>query len=228
MLRSRSRRSLNSPERSAAAAADVLEVKLVQGIDQLAADRWDACIGADQPFLSHAFLAALEASGSACQETGWLPLHVGGRAGRPPARLRADVSQEPLLWRVRVRLGLGQRVRARRRALLSEAAGGGAVHPGAGAAPAAGTRCRAGGAHGARPWPGRGRRAARRVVAARHLLPGIRMGVPRGRGTAQAPGGAVPLAQSRLSGASRTSSPRSRAASARPSARSAPGSPSRA
>jgi predicted N-acyltransferase len=57
-------------------AADVLEVKLVQGIDQLAPEQWDACIGADQPFLSHAFLAALEASGSACQDTGWLPLHA--------------------------------------------------------------------------------------------------------------------------------------------------------
>jgi predicted N-acyltransferase len=54
----------------------VLEVKLVQGIDQLTPDSWDACIGADQPFLSHAFLSALEASGSACQDSGWMPLHA--------------------------------------------------------------------------------------------------------------------------------------------------------
>jgi hypothetical protein len=67
---------LSSPERRAATAAGVLEVKLVQGIDQLAPDRWDACSGADQPFLSHAFLAALEASGSVSRRTGWLPLHL--------------------------------------------------------------------------------------------------------------------------------------------------------
>jgi uncharacterized protein len=67
---------LSSPERLAGTAAGGLEVKLVQGIEQLAPHQWDACIGADQPFLSHAFLAALEASGSACQETGWLPLHA--------------------------------------------------------------------------------------------------------------------------------------------------------
>jgi predicted N-acyltransferase len=67
---------LSSPERRTATAAGVLEVKLVQGIEQLAPQQWDACIGADQPFLSHAFLVALEASGSACQATGWLPLHA--------------------------------------------------------------------------------------------------------------------------------------------------------
>jgi len=66
---------LSSPERCVTPAG-VLEVKLVQGIDELAPERWDACIGADQPFLSHAFLSALEASGSACQDTGWLPLHA--------------------------------------------------------------------------------------------------------------------------------------------------------
>jgi predicted N-acyltransferase len=67
---------LSSPDAGAATAAAVLEVKLAQGIEKIAPDQWDACIGADQPFLSHAFLAALEASGSACQGTGWLPLHA--------------------------------------------------------------------------------------------------------------------------------------------------------
>jgi predicted N-acyltransferase len=37
---------------------------------------WDACAGADNPFLSHAFLLALEESRSATLETGWLPQHV--------------------------------------------------------------------------------------------------------------------------------------------------------
>jgi hypothetical protein len=54
----------------------MLEVRLVQGIEQIEAAAWDACAGADQPFLSHAFLAALETSGSVSAETGWLPLHL--------------------------------------------------------------------------------------------------------------------------------------------------------
>ena len=66
---------MSSPER-AAAVADTLQVKLVQGIGQIDAHVWDACIGPDQPFLSHAFLSALEDSGSASQRTGWLPLHL--------------------------------------------------------------------------------------------------------------------------------------------------------
>nr|WP_245514303.1 GNAT family N-acetyltransferase [Camelimonas lactis] len=37
---------------------------------------WDACAGGDNPFVSHAFLNALEQSGSASAETGWLPLHL--------------------------------------------------------------------------------------------------------------------------------------------------------
>ena len=56
--------------------AEPVQVRLVQGIDQIDAAAWDACAGADQPFLSYAFLFALEASGSAGGETGWLPLHV--------------------------------------------------------------------------------------------------------------------------------------------------------
>ncbi len=72
---------MSSPEPLGRAAAGPLEVKLVQGIEQLDAAGWDACAGADQPFLSHAFLSALEASGSACGDTGWLPLHVVVEAG---------------------------------------------------------------------------------------------------------------------------------------------------
>ena len=37
---------------------------------------WDACAGADDPFVSHAFLSALEDSGSATPETGWQPQHL--------------------------------------------------------------------------------------------------------------------------------------------------------
>jgi uncharacterized protein len=71
---------LSSPER-APAGADTLQVKLVQGIGQIEARTWDACVGPDQPFLRHAFLAALEDSGSASQRTGWLPLHLVAESG---------------------------------------------------------------------------------------------------------------------------------------------------
>jgi uncharacterized protein len=67
---------LSSADLTAVRAAASLEVRLVQGIEQIDAGQWDACAGADQPFLSHAFLAALEASGSVSRRTGWLPLHL--------------------------------------------------------------------------------------------------------------------------------------------------------
>jgi predicted N-acyltransferase len=40
------------------------------------AAEWDACAGPDNPFLRHAFLEALEESGSARPETGWAPHHL--------------------------------------------------------------------------------------------------------------------------------------------------------
>lgn len=44
---------------------------------------WDACAGTANPFVSHAFLSALETSGSATATTGWqpLPLVIDGAAG---------------------------------------------------------------------------------------------------------------------------------------------------
>lgn len=51
-------------------------VRVVTGLAEIAAAEWDACAGGTDPFLSHAFLEALEASGSATAETGWLPQHL--------------------------------------------------------------------------------------------------------------------------------------------------------
>ncbi|MGK9166831.1 GNAT family N-acetyltransferase [Inquilinus limosus] len=51
-------------------------LKLVSDISTIDAAAWDACAGPDNPFLSHAFLSALEESGSATAETGWLPQHL--------------------------------------------------------------------------------------------------------------------------------------------------------
>jgi len=52
------------------------EIELKGGIETLAAEAWDALAGAANPFVSHAFLEALEASGSAAVATGWQPLHL--------------------------------------------------------------------------------------------------------------------------------------------------------
>ncbi len=40
---------------------------------------WDLCAGPDNPFVSHAFLGAVEDSGSATARTGWLPQHAALR-----------------------------------------------------------------------------------------------------------------------------------------------------
>jgi uncharacterized protein len=55
---------------------DGITVKIVPRLADIPAAEWDACAGADNPFLSHAFLEALEASGSATSQTGWLPQHL--------------------------------------------------------------------------------------------------------------------------------------------------------
>ena len=53
-----------------------LTVRVVEKLAEIPAAAWDACAGANNPFLSHGFLEALEASGSATAETGWLPQHL--------------------------------------------------------------------------------------------------------------------------------------------------------
>lgn len=51
-------------------------VRVVERLSEVPAAEWDACAGSDNPFVGHAFLEALEASGSATAETGWLPQHI--------------------------------------------------------------------------------------------------------------------------------------------------------
>ena len=50
-------------------------------IAEIPAAEWDACAGPGNPFVSHAFLSALEDSGSANARTGWLPQHAALRDG---------------------------------------------------------------------------------------------------------------------------------------------------
>ncbi|HEY1991992.1 MAG TPA: GNAT family N-acetyltransferase [Gammaproteobacteria bacterium] len=55
-----------------------VKVQIHRSIDDISPAEWDS-LAAENPFLRHAFLAALEHSGSACAETGWLPVHVSCR-----------------------------------------------------------------------------------------------------------------------------------------------------
>ncbi len=54
----------------------ILTMTLHAAIAEVPAADWDACAGDDNPFVSHAFLSALEDSGSANARTGWLPQHA--------------------------------------------------------------------------------------------------------------------------------------------------------
>ena len=64
-----------------------ITARLADGVRAIPAEDWDACAGADNPFLSHAFLSILEESGSAVARTGWqpIPIVVEAADGRPGA-----------------------------------------------------------------------------------------------------------------------------------------------
>ena len=64
--------------------SDTYALSLHASIHEIEAAEWDACAGAANPFVSHAFLSAVEDSGSAGPRTGWMPRHAGLRddAGR--------------------------------------------------------------------------------------------------------------------------------------------------
>ncbi|MBG6118045.1 MULTISPECIES: GNAT family N-acetyltransferase [unclassified Sphingobium] len=58
--------------------------RIAAGVAELPRAQWDACAGADNPFVSWDFLSALERSGSVGEGTGWqpLPLMIDGADGR--------------------------------------------------------------------------------------------------------------------------------------------------
>ncbi|WP_088347976.1 MULTISPECIES: GNAT family N-acetyltransferase [Rhodomicrobium] len=79
-------------------------IRVKDGIGQIAPEIWDACANSDparyNPFLSHAFLHALEASGCVSRRTGWLPQHLviedwdGGLLGAMPLYLKSHSQGE--------------------------------------------------------------------------------------------------------------------------------------
>src|SRR5262245_62049182 len=69
------------PEVTADEARATVLLRTVSQIEDVPSADWDACAKGDashlsNPFVSHAFLHALEASGSATRETGWMPQHL--------------------------------------------------------------------------------------------------------------------------------------------------------
>jgi len=72
--------------------------RLAPGVASFAAADWDRCAGSDDPFLSHAFLSALEDSGSATAAAGWrpLPIAIDGTDSRPAAAMPAYVKSHSL------------------------------------------------------------------------------------------------------------------------------------
>ncbi|MDB5691297.1 MAG: N-acetyltransferase [Alphaproteobacteria bacterium] len=67
--------------------------RIAPGFADFAAQDWDLCAGGGNPFLTHAFLSALEESGSATGRTGWqpVPVAIDGADGRPAAVMPAYV-----------------------------------------------------------------------------------------------------------------------------------------
>ena len=74
-------------------SAEPIIARLAAGVASFAAADWDRCAGDGDPFVSHAFLSALEESRSAAAATGWqpLPVAIDGPDGRPDAVLPAYV-----------------------------------------------------------------------------------------------------------------------------------------
>jgi predicted N-acyltransferase len=57
-------------------SAPALRCRVIDALEQVPADAWNALAGCEQPFLRHEFLAALEITGCVGEETGWYPRHL--------------------------------------------------------------------------------------------------------------------------------------------------------
>jgi len=68
-------------------SSPTVTARIADGVRAIPAADWDACAGTGNPFVSHAFLTILEASGSATVANGWqpVPIVIDGADGRPAA-----------------------------------------------------------------------------------------------------------------------------------------------
>ena len=77
-----------------------VRARVVSAAADISAADWNACAGADNPFVCHEFFTALETSGSACARTGWQPTHIvvddpaGGPIGILPGYLKSHSQGE--------------------------------------------------------------------------------------------------------------------------------------
>lgn len=87
---------------SVADSADAVTVSTLTGVADVPSVAWNALVDPDDPFLEHAFLLALERSGSVGPQTGWEPrILVARQAGRlvgaVPLYLKHD-SMGEFIW----------------------------------------------------------------------------------------------------------------------------------
>lgn len=70
---------------------DSISAHIAEGASSVPAGDWDRCAGSGNPFVTHAFLSALEDSGSATGRAGWqpVPIVIDGADGRPAAIMPA-------------------------------------------------------------------------------------------------------------------------------------------
>ena len=65
-------------------SAGAVTVRIGDSVGELPAAEWDALSGGGNPFMAHAFLAAMEDSGSVGGRSGWqpLPFTINGADGK--------------------------------------------------------------------------------------------------------------------------------------------------
>jgi predicted N-acyltransferase len=85
----------SAADQNAVSGAGSARLRTLGRIDAIEAAQWDALADDDNPFASHAFLTALESSGSLRRELGWSPRHLvlecdGGPIAAAPAYLKTN------------------------------------------------------------------------------------------------------------------------------------------
>ncbi|HEX8527601.1 GNAT family N-acetyltransferase [Allosphingosinicella sp.] len=81
-------------------SGEPVTARIGDGVASFEPDSWDRCAGSADPFLSHAFLSALEQSGSATVRTGWQPVPIaidapdGSVAAAMPAYVKSHSQGE--------------------------------------------------------------------------------------------------------------------------------------
>src|ERR1044072_3271668 len=182
-----------------------LQIRVVPAIAEVPAAAWDACANPRSapevcpynPFVSHAFLHALEASGSASARTGWQPQHlvaeIGERVvGVVPCYLKSHSRGEYVFdagwaeayeraggsYYPKLQVSVPFTPARGRRLPVAPGAGGGRTRRAVGGPPPAGCagRCRRPHARGAGERPDRAVAHARGLLGARDLRAGDRMG----------------------------------------------------